>query len=593
MGITFVRVDVARLEAFVQRAFRAMGLSHREAEICTAGLMHAEMRCLPGQGQGVGRLIGYHDRLSKGLYKPGTEMTILKQSPALAFIDAEMAMGSVVGQEAMALAVDKAKVCGIGLSVVRNSTHFGSAGFHALRALEADCIGIAMTNAGAEMAPWGGRSPRVGTNPWGMAAPTGGDFPVLLDIALTTAGKGMMRWHEREGKTIPRDWALTPEGHETDDPTAAMAGALLGIGQYKGYGLSLFTDILTGVVSGGGFGLAPFHDRDIAKLDVAHTFIAIDIAFFMPVAEFRRRMDAFIAEIKSGELRPGFDEALVPGEIDHRRETAYRENGALLDAEVYERLNDLAETLGIASLAGSVVPPKTLSLPLAKRVAGLDAPDDRDSDAATDLPSHVIDAAIDALARGETHYTDRPGIPQFRQWVADHLKSRFGLALDPAEVTITCGSTEARFVALTRLAREGSAILCPGDASRIRGPAHLVGARIVDAVQDDISLLYITPDLYRETSIELLQQAGERDWWVVYDLSFAKSSPPFHPAQNPKLASRTVTINSLSPKLAGWRLGWMAGSEAALRLRAGKQAITICTTAVSQWAGLAYLRTDA
>ena len=348
MGITLVRVDVDALEAFVKRAFSAMRLPPREVEICAAGLMHAELRCLPGQGQGVGRLTGYYDRLSKSLYAPGTAMTIVKESPALAFIDANMAMGSVVGQDAMRMAVDKAKVCGIGASVVHNSTHFGSAGFHALRALEADCIGIAITNAGAEMAPWGGRSPRVGTNPWGLAAPTGGDFPVVLDIALTTAGKGMMRWREREGQRMPRDWALTPEGHETDDPTAAMAGALLGIGQYKGYGLSLFSDIITGVISGGGFGLTPFHDRSLAKLDVAHTFIALDIAFFMPVSEFKARMDAFIAEIKSSDLRHGFDEVLVPGEIDHRRETGYRRDGAQLDAEVYEGLRSLAATLDIA-----------------------------------------------------------------------------------------------------------------------------------------------------------------------------------------------------------------------------------------------------
>ena len=184
--------------------------------------------------------------------------------------------------------------------------------------------------------------------PGDWRAPTGGDFPVVLDIALTTAGKGMMRWLERESKTMPRDWALTPDGHETDEPTAAMAGALLGIGEYKGYGLSLFTDVLTGVISGGGFGLAPYQDRSIAKLDVAHTFIAIDIDWFMPVAEFESRMDAFIAEIKSSALRPGFDEILVPGEIDHRRETAYRRDGAQLDAQVYERLRQLAQTLGTA-----------------------------------------------------------------------------------------------------------------------------------------------------------------------------------------------------------------------------------------------------
>jgi LDH2 family malate/lactate/ureidoglycolate dehydrogenase len=347
MPIEMIRVDVDALESFVRRAFLAMGLSGREAEICAGGLMGSELRCLPGQGQGVARLTGYYDRIAKGLYQPGTEIKIIKESSALALIDAKMAMGSVVGQEAMDIAVAKAKDCGIGAVFVYNSTHFGSSGFHARRALESDCIGIAMSNAGAEMAPWGGREPRVGTNPWGLAAPTGGDFPVVLDIALTTAGKGMMRWHEREGRKMPRDWALRPDGNETDDPAEAMAGALLGIGEYKGYGLSLFTDVLTGVISGGGFGLAPYQDRSIAKLDVAHSFIAIDIEWFMPVAGFKARMDAFIAEIKSSALRPGFDEALVPGEIEYRRETAYRRDGAQLEAKVYESLRQLAGTLGI------------------------------------------------------------------------------------------------------------------------------------------------------------------------------------------------------------------------------------------------------
>ena len=167
MPIEMVTVDVDALDAFVQHAFLAMGLSQREAGICAAGLMSSELRCLPGQGQGVARLTGYYDRISKGLYQPGTCMEVVKESPALALIDAKMVMGSVVGQDAMDIAVAKAKVCGIGAAFVFNSTHFGSSGFHARRALESDCIGIAITNAGAEMAPWGGREARVGTNPWG------------------------------------------------------------------------------------------------------------------------------------------------------------------------------------------------------------------------------------------------------------------------------------------------------------------------------------------------------------------------------------------------------------------------------------------
>lgn len=202
-----------------------------------------------------------------------------------------------------------------------------------------------MTNAGPEMAPWGGAEGRVGTNPWGMAAPTGGDFPIVLDIALTTAGKGMMSWYAREGKKMPLDWALTPDGHETDDPNAAMQGALLGIGQYKGYGLSMFTDVLTGVLSGGAFGLTPYSNPQ--RQDVAHTLIALDIEFFMPIEEFKTRMDAFIAEIKSARLRPGFTEILVPGELDYRREMTYRRDGCQLDEVIFDQLAELADQLRI------------------------------------------------------------------------------------------------------------------------------------------------------------------------------------------------------------------------------------------------------
>jgi LDH2 family malate/lactate/ureidoglycolate dehydrogenase len=144
---------------------------------------------------------------------------------------------------------------------------------------------------------------------------------------------------------MPLDWALTSDGYETDDPEAAMAGALLGIGQYKGFGLAMLTDVLTGVISGGGYGLTPYADP--ARLDVSHTFIAIDIAWFMPVDEFKRRMDDFIRQIKSARLRPGFSEILVPGEIDYRREQERRRDGTLLDAEIFDKLRDLAAELHI------------------------------------------------------------------------------------------------------------------------------------------------------------------------------------------------------------------------------------------------------
>jgi len=343
--IDLVRVNAEALAEFTLSCFKAMDVSEDNAQLCANALMFSELRFHPGQGQGVRRLSAYNERINKGWIDKDAPFEIVKESPALALIDGHNGLGSVVGQRAMKLATEKAKVCGIGTVIVRGSTHYGSSAVHADIALKQDCIGVAMTNAGPEMAAWGGATAVVGTNPWALAAPTGLDFDVSLDIALTTAGKGMMKWLGREGKPMPLDWALTPEGEETSDPSAAMAGALLGIGQYKGYGLSFMTDVMTGVLSGGAFGLAPYANS--AKQDVAHTFIAFDIDWFMPLTEFKERMNSFIADIKKSKLRPGFKEILVPGELEHRRETERRENGVKLDAGVFDELVTLAKELGV------------------------------------------------------------------------------------------------------------------------------------------------------------------------------------------------------------------------------------------------------
>ena len=347
MTITQVRIPVQKLEAFVHDMLRAIGMSDEQIRYCGNGIMQSHLRCLPGQGQGVSKLLQYYDRVGSGGIDLEAPFEIVKETAALALVDGHNGLGSMIGQKSMELAVEKAKSGGIGTVIVRNSTHFGSSAVHARIALEHDCIGIAMTNAGPEMAPWGGTTGAVGTNPWSVAAPTGGDFPLVLDIALTTAGKGMMRWLVREGKKMPTDWALTPEGHETDDPAAAMQGALLGIGQHKGYGLAMITDVLTGVIGGGAFGLSPYSDP--ARQGVAHTFIAVDIGWFMPVDEFKQRMDAFISEVKSSKLRPGFDEILIPGEIEYRREQGYRQNGAEVDESLMVQLEEIASKLGVES----------------------------------------------------------------------------------------------------------------------------------------------------------------------------------------------------------------------------------------------------
>jgi LDH2 family malate/lactate/ureidoglycolate dehydrogenase len=338
-------VEAGALARFTEAAFRAMGVGAEAARLTAHALVYSELRFHPGQGQGVRRLRAYRDRIAGGVIDPSAAFEIVKESPALALVDAHNGLGSVTGIKAMRLAVAKAKACGVGQVIVRGGTHYGSSAVHAHEAVDAGCIGIAFTNAGPEMAAWGGATPMVGTNPWAIGAPGGRGFPVILDIALTTAGKGMMRWHEREGLTMPLDWALTPDGRETDDPAAAMQGALLGIGQYKGYGLSLMTDVMTGVLSGGAFGRAPYSDPK--RQDVAHSFLALDVDWFMPLADFRDRMGRLIDDIRTSRLRPGFEAVLVPGELEHKRETEKRQRGVPIDRAVHDDLRDLAGELGI------------------------------------------------------------------------------------------------------------------------------------------------------------------------------------------------------------------------------------------------------
>ncbi len=339
-------VDGDTLCRFVAEGFRTLGLTDEDAGIFADALMFSELRFHPGQGQGVARLLRYKERIGDGEVDPRAPWTILKEGPALALVDAHNGIGTVAAAKAMRLAVKKAKEGGIGTVIVRNSTHYGSSAVHACQALDQGCVGIAYTNAGPEMAPWGGSDPVTGTNPWAIAAPSDRGFPVVLDIALTTAGKGMMRWLSREGKPMPLDWALTPDGAETGDPDSAMAGALLGIGGHKGYGLAFMTDALTGVLSGGGFGVMPYSDP--ARMDVSHSFTAIDISWFMPVAEYERRMGEFIDMAKASALRPGFSEILVPGEQESRRIAAKAGDGVPLDDGVLADLQQLGADLGLS-----------------------------------------------------------------------------------------------------------------------------------------------------------------------------------------------------------------------------------------------------
>lgn len=235
--------------------------------------------------------------------------------------------------------------------------------------------------------------------------------------------------------------------------------------------------------------------------------------------------------------------------------------------------------------------PQTLARPLASRVGKLPEIVERADN--PPISEGVIEAAIQALKDGKTHYTDRPGILGLRKWVTDYLSKQFEVTLKPDQVTITCGATEARFVVIKRLVKQDGVILCPSDSQPIEGAAQLVGAKIVQSIGDTsaIRLVYATPNDLPETLKPLLEQAKAEGWWVVWDVSQSSSvnkegNNAFHPAQDAALAPNVISIGSFSDAMPGWRVGWMAGSEMADKLRAYKQSMTICSTSISQWAGI-------
>ncbi|MCB0046539.1 MAG: Ldh family oxidoreductase [Caldilineaceae bacterium] len=342
-------VAIEPLHDLTRELLRTSGLTAEDADIIADALVTSELRNLQGQGQGVRRVKAYLERIDQQLLDPTAPFEVIKESPALTFADAHNGPGTVVAVKAMRRAVEKAGVCGIGATLMRHSTHFGSASYSASQALAAGCIGVSMTNAGPEMAPWGGIDPVLGTNPWAVAIPTGDgpdDMPIILDMAITMAGKGMMRWLMRDGQKMPLSWAITRDGRFTDDPAAAMDGTLLPMGEYKGYGLSLITDVITGVLGGGGFGTLPYANP--AHQDVSHQFIAYAIDWFMPRAEFYARLQEFITMIKQSATRPDVAEILLPGELEWRRMQEKRASGVPLDPEIFFELRDLAQARDVA-----------------------------------------------------------------------------------------------------------------------------------------------------------------------------------------------------------------------------------------------------
>ncbi|MEW6046817.1 MAG: Ldh family oxidoreductase [Bacillota bacterium] len=342
-----IYVEYAQLERFATALFVRSGLAPEGASLVSRCLVMADLRGVDSHG--VTRIPIYVKRLEKGLVNPHPQVRAERVSASVCLVDGDNGMGALVGTRAMEQALSMAGEAGVGVAAVRRSNHYGMAAFYALQALDRGCIGMTMTNAPPTLAPWGGRQALLGTNPLAVAVPAGQHPPIVLDMATSVVARGKIILAAQRGEPIPEGWALDPDGAPTTDARRALAGVVLPFGGPKGSGLAILVDILAGVLTGAAFGrrIGDLYRNFEQAQDVGHFFLALNIATFMPVAEFLRRMDEMIADLKRCAPASGHTEVLLPGEPEARCEAERRRTGIPLSSDVAAALYDVGERLDV------------------------------------------------------------------------------------------------------------------------------------------------------------------------------------------------------------------------------------------------------
>ena len=341
------------LTAFISKVLEKVDVSPEHARVVADVLVAADMRGI--ESHGAARLESYYvGRIRSGKLKPKPNYHVVRETETSVVYDADNGLGHPVGKMAMEAVIEKARKHGAAFGAVRNSNHFGIAGWYAMLALEHDMIGMASTNSVRYGAPTFGRDVLLGTNPLAYAIPTQNEPAFVLDFATTTVPKGKLEVYKRKGLPLKDGWAIDENGHPTSDPDAALRGALLPLGGFgtdhgghKGFGLGLLVDILCGVLSGGKFGGGLPLVNDTMEGAISHWFGAFRVDAFRDVAEFKADMDRELRTFKESHKVPGEDRIYVAGEIEHEKTLYHRANGVPVHVKVWDGLQKLAGDLGI------------------------------------------------------------------------------------------------------------------------------------------------------------------------------------------------------------------------------------------------------
>lgn len=335
-----VRVDHEELSTFAQTLFSEAGLDDEPSHVVADALVTANLRGVDSHG--VVRLEPYVRKIEEGGFNASPDITVTHSRPSAYTVDADDGPGQYATVTAMDAVTDAARETGTAFASVVNSNHFGTGAYYTQAAAEEGCIGFAMTNVGPNVAPFGGIDPYFGTNPLAYSVPTNHSYAITLDMATSVVAKGKVILADEEGESIPDHWAIDRDGNPTTAPEDVHA--LRPVGGPKGYGLGLFVDICSGLLSG--MGSSPNVDSlydDYARPQrVGHFVGAIDISAFRDLSTFKADLDEVIADLKSVRTDDGVDEVKLPGEIEAETRAEREENGIPLGPGVCKTLSDRA-----------------------------------------------------------------------------------------------------------------------------------------------------------------------------------------------------------------------------------------------------------
>ncbi|MGM0420472.1 MAG: Ldh family oxidoreductase [Bacillota bacterium] len=342
-----LNVDPNKLFNYCKDILISLGISENGAKITAEVLIDANLKGIDSHG--ITRLPVYSKRLKLGVSNNNPVINFAQMKDSTSILDGDNGLGQIIAYKATEKAIDLADNYGTGFVGVKNSNHFGIAGFYVNKILESNKIGFVFSNSASTMVPFGGKDKFFGTNPLAIGIPTGSDFPIVIDMATSVVARGNIILASKENRKIPEGWAIDKNGNMTTDPNEALQGAVLPFSGPKGSALALMVDVLSGVLSNGAWSnhVNSQNTNFEEPQAVGHFIGAIDITGFMPVNQFKEKMNTYIKEMKSISPAPDFNEIKLPGEIEFETKKRRLKEGIPLSKEIRDELTDLGNQFKI------------------------------------------------------------------------------------------------------------------------------------------------------------------------------------------------------------------------------------------------------